>query len=206
MADTHPINIFGLIRHAQTVWNLEKRIQGRNDTPLTAEGESLAREWGRRLEAYPWDRMIVSNTGRALKTAELINISLRIPMIEDARLQEQDWGEWTGKTVARLMRDAPYHLSKQVSAGWRFCPPGGEERNKVWERSQNALQKAAEKWPGKRILVVTHEGVIKCLVYRLSGRRFLPTEPPLLSQSHLHLLIYDSEGLRIKKINAFSLG
>ena len=206
MADTNPITIFGLIRHAQTVWNQEKRIQGRSDTPLTAQGASLAEAWGRRLAAYRWDRMIVSTSGRALKTAELINISLRIPMMEDSRLQEQDWGEWTGKTVAQLVKDRSVHLSEHVSAGWRFCPPSGEDRNEVWKRSQHALKKAAEKWPGKRILVVTHEGVIKCLIYRLNGRRFLPTEPPLLSQNQLHLLTYDGNGLRIKEINAFSLG
>ena len=206
MADTDPITVFGLIRHAQTVWNQKKRIQGRQDTPLTAEGESLAEEWGHRLEAYPWDRMIVSHSGRALKTAELINISLQIPMIKDPRLQEQDWGEWTGKTLAQLIQDSPNHLFEQVSAGWKFRPPNGEDRNEVWKRSQNALQEAFDKWPGKRILVVTHEGVIKCLIYRLSGRRFLPTEPSLLSPRHLHLLMYDRTGLRIKKINAIDLG
>jgi len=205
MVNNSPINIFGLVRHAPTVWNRENRIQGRDDTPLTSEGERQAREWGRRLKAFRWDRIMASSAGRALKTAELINISLKIPMAEHPMLQEQDWGEWTGKTVTQIERDTCYPLSEQASTGWGFCPPGGEDRNRVWERSQSVLKKATEKWPGKNILVVTHEGVIKCLLYRLSGQQFLPTESPMLLKNHLHLLIDDRQKLRIKKINAFSL-
>ena len=71
------ITWFGLIRHAQTRWNREKRIQGLSDSPLTADGESQAARWGQLLAPFAWDRIIASNTGRALKTAKIINDGLK---------------------------------------------------------------------------------------------------------------------------------
>jgi probable phosphoglycerate mutase len=107
--------------------------------------------------------------------------------------------------VAQLKKEASQLLAKQESAGWKFCPPGGEDRDTVWERSQRALKAAAGTWPGEKILVVTHEGVIKCLIYRLCGRQFLRTEPPLIRDYHFHWLIHNKEGLRIEEINAQAL-
>jgi probable phosphoglycerate mutase len=205
MEEHHPPTWFGLLRHARTAWNEEKRIQGQNDISLTPEGRFQAREWGRHLIQYRWDRIITSDARRALETAGLVNISLRVPLVHDGCLREQNWGRWTGKTVAQLKEEVPQLVAEQERAGWKFCPPGGEDRNTVWERSQRALQGARGKWPGERILVVTHEGVIKCLIYRLCGRQFLPSEPSLIRSHHFHWLVYDREGLRLEGINAQAL-
>ena len=205
MEDLHSPTWFALLRHARTAWNQEKRIQGQSDIPLTPKGRFQAREWGRHLKQHRWDRVLTSDARRALETASLVNISLRVPLVEDACLREQNWGRWTGKTVAQLKEEVPQLLAGQERAGWKFCPPGGEDRNTVWERSQGALKVAREKWPGEKILVVTHGGVIKCLIYRLCGREFLPTEPPLIRSHYFHWLVHDGEGLRLKEINAQAL-
>lgn len=205
MTSLHSENIFGLIRHTQTVWNQEKRMQGQSDSPLTTKGVMQARKWGHQLKLFNWDRIIVSSADRALKTAALINATLQVPLIEDARLMEQDWGEWTGKTLKQIKKKAYQLLNEQQTAGWRFCPPGGEDRNSVWIRSQKALKEAAKQWPGTKILVITHEGVIKSLIYRLSNRKFFPTETPLLFEYNLHWLICQRKKLRIKGVNALAL-
>jgi broad specificity phosphatase PhoE len=193
---------FGLIRHAPTMWNREKRIQGQLDSRLTAEGEILGKTWGRTLSSQPWDRIVSSDLGRALRTAELINTVLNVPMTPTPLLREVDWGEWTGQSIKQIKAENPGVLPEMEKAGWAFRPPGGEDRIAVWQRAHRALMDAAEKWAKQTILVVTHEGVIKCLVYRLAQRRFLPDEPPLLKPGYLHGLIYDNSGLRIDKINA----
>ena len=205
MQDPSKITHFGLIRHAQTVWNREKKIQGLSDSPLTADGEQQASNWGRILSQFPWDRILASDTGRALATAERINVLLKIPIEADLRLREQDWGRWAGKTIARVKAEQPLELAQQTNAGWNFRPPGGEDRQSVLARSQRALQEAFDRWPGENILVVTHEGVIKSLVYHLSGRKFLPTEAPLLESYQLHRLIHDGGGLRLEAANALAL-
>ena len=205
MVKRNDITRFGLMRHVQTVWNREKKIQGHSDSPLTADGEKQAHRWGTLLKQYSWNRIFASDIGRAVESAERVNAVLKIPLTADPRLREQDWGRWVGKTIAQVKAEQPLELAEQISAGWDFCPPGGEDRKSVLARSQRALQDAFDRWPGENILVVTHEGVIKSLVYHLSGRKFLPTEPPLLKSYRLHRLVFDREGLQIEKVNALKL-
>jgi len=196
---------FGLIRHAQTDWNRGKKIQGQSDSALTADGKKQASSWGQRLLQFPWDRILASDTGRALATAERINAFLNIPLETDPRLREQDWGDWVSKTIPQIQTEASQVLEEQINAGWNFCPPGGESRDSVLKRSQEALMEAADRYPGDNLLVVTHEGVVKGLIYHLCGRKFLPTEPRLLQSYRLHWLVFDRQGLQIEKVNALGL-
>ena len=206
MPDQYNTTHFGLIRHAQTVWNREKKIQGHSDSPLTADGEKQASSWGQILSPFSWDRILASDAGRARATAEIINAFLNLPLTLDSRLKEQDWGQWVGKTVRQIEAEAQQVLDEQVNAGWDFCPPGGESRRSVLKRSQLALQAAAQRYSGENLLVVTHEGIVKSLIYHLCGRRFLPGEPAILKSYQLHRLVCDSSGLQIEKINALELG
>jgi broad specificity phosphatase PhoE len=205
MQELEKITRFGLIRHAQTVWNREKKIQGHSDSPLTPEGELQASCWGRVLEQFSWNRLLASDTGRALATAEIINACLKVPLTVDSRLREQEWGHWTGKVIGQIEAEATQLLNEQINAGWDFCPPGGESRRRVLERSQMALQEAAERYPGETLLVVTHEGVVKSLIYHLCGRRFLPGEPAILGSYQLHWLIHRRRRLQIEEVNALDL-
>lgn len=205
MQDKYKITRFGLIRHAQTVWNREKRIQGQSDSPLSEQGQRQAAAWGQDLKRFSWSRILASDTGRALATAERINAHLKVPLTVDSRLKEQDWGQWEGKTVRQIEAEAPQMLDEQIHAGWDFCPPGGESRLSVLTRGQKALREAAEHHPGDIFLVVTHEGVVKGLIYHLCGRKFLPGEPAILKSYRLHWLAYRSSGLKIEKINAVEL-
>ena len=205
MQDVSKTTRFGLIRHAQTVWNLEKKIQGHSDSLLTPKGELQASRWGKMLKQFSWNRLLASDTGRALATAEIINADLKIPLTIDSRLREQDWGRWVGKTISQIEAEWPQVVDEQVNAGWNFCPPGGESRHSVLKRSQKALQEAAVRHPGEILLVVTHEGVVKSLIYHLCGRKFLPGEPAILESYQLHWLVGRTSGLRIEKINALEL-
>ena len=205
MQDSYKIIRFGLIRHAQTIWNREKKIQGHSDSPLTADGERQASSWGQILLRYSWDRILASDADRAQATGERINAFLKIPIEIDSRLREQDWGHWVGKTVAQIQAESAKLLDEQTNAGWDFCPPGGEDRKSVLSIRRGELQDAFNRWPGENILVVTHEGVIKSLLYYLSGRKLLPSEPPLLNSYHLHLLAHDRDGLRLEALNKLAL-
>jgi probable phosphoglycerate mutase len=148
---------------------------------------------------------MASDIGRAVETARIINQALEVSLTTDARLREQDWGQWTGETISHLHTSAPQQLDEQVRAGWEFCPPGGEDRRSVLERSRQALLEAAEKWPGDTILVATHEGIVKSLIYHLCGRKYLPGEPAIIKPYQLHWLTIDADGLKIEEINALAL-
>ena len=196
---------FGLIRHAETDWNREGKIQGHSDSPLTESGQKDADSWGRRLSGMPWDLILGSDLGRAVNTAAIINQHLQIPFETDSRLREQHWGEWTAKPSDKIKYEELPKLDKAKRTGWLFCPPGGEDRISVWQRNHNALVTAARKWRGSTILVVTHEGVIKNLIYRLCNRLYAPGEASLIQSRHLHWLVIHDEGLQLDEINALQL-
>ena len=203
--DKEKITRFGLIRHAETLWNRESRIQGHRDSPLTARGKKDADAWGRRLSGIAWDRIFGSDLGRAVDTAAIINHHLQIPFETDARLREQDWGKWAAKPADKIKDEELHKLDEAQRSGWQFCPPGGEDRISVWQRSHNALVDAARQWPGNTILVVTHEGVIKNLIYRLGNRLYAPGESSLIESRHLHWLVIKNSGLQLDQINALAL-
>ena len=196
---------FALIRHAETEWNREKLIQGQKDSPLTKSGQSKAMEWGLILMRIGIKRIISSDSGRAMETALLINQSLKIPLISDARFREQDWGTWTGMRIEEIKETEPEIFSQQLKAGWEFQPPGGELRHDVCGRSCQAIIDAEMKWPGEKILIVTHEGVIKCLVSRFKDEKSPEIrETPFLS-NHLHWVSCYKSSIILEKMNALLL-
>jgi probable phosphoglycerate mutase len=203
--DNEKMTRFGLMRHAETLWNRQNRIQGHSDSPLTARGKEDADGWGRRLSGIAWDRIFGSDLGRAVDTAAIINHHLQIPFETDPRLREQDWGEWSAKPADIIQYEELHKLDEAQRSGWQFCPPGGEDRISVWQRSHNALVDAARLWPGNTILVVTHEGVIKNLIYRLCNRLYAPGESSLIESRHLHWLVIKNSGLQLDQINALAL-
>ena len=196
---------FALMRHAETVWNREKRIQGHDDSPLTDRGKKDADRWGATLSRIFWDRIVGSDLGRAVWTANIINHHLQLPFETDPRLREQDWGEWTGKPADKIQNEELHKLDESQRSGWQFCPPGGEDRISVWQRSHNALVTAARKWPGDTILVITHEGIIKGLIYRLCNRFYAPGETSLIKDRHMHWFVIQNRGLQLDQINALQL-
>lgn len=203
---THPPKTcFGLLRHTVTEWNQIRRIQGQSDSPLALTGETLALQWGRLLAGNSWSRILSSDLGRARKTTALINRTLHLPVSLDSRLREKDWGEWTGKTIGQLKTAHAGIWEKQVPSEWDFSPPGGESFRSVWERGRQALAAASGKWPGEKILVVTHEGMIKSLIYHESTLSVCPKDGQPLMPYHLHCLTFSSGNLAIEHLNFLDL-
>ena len=191
--------IIGLLRHGKTLWNEEGRIQGRQDSPLSRSGREQAHEWGDFLRGCHIDQIVASDMGRARETLAILQAYCHsLPVTWEPQLREQSWGEWEGKTFQELQAD---ELNAQVRAGWDFRPPGGESRREVLKRAMAVMQKIVEQFPGQRVLVVCHEGVIKSLIYHLSGRAFLPEEKKLLQKRQLHLLCGTEHTLMVASLN-----
>ncbi len=192
-----PATRFGLLRHGQTIWNEQKRIQGRLDSDLTPAGREAVRLWGRFLAAstWQWRRIIVSPAPRALKTAAIINEFLGVEIEQEGDLREQDWGEWEGLRLADIERDQSRLLQQQIKSGWDFRPPGGESRRQVGSRARAALADLGRRYPGEDILVVCHQGVIKALVYAVENRSFQPDEPGLIDKNSLQMLLWRDQML-----------
>lgn len=178
--------VFYLMRHAPTLWNLERRIQGQWDSELAPASQAACEALAPMLAGLSLARILASDLGRAKGTAGILNRVLRLPVTLDRRLREQHFGEWTGK----YWRDIPAaDIAAAEAAGWQFHPPGGETRADVRARAEHALIDAARANAGRNVLVVTHSGVVKAVVYHLLGRAYLPGEPPAFDPARLQQVI-----------------
>jgi len=194
--------IYGMLRHGETLWNVDKRIQGQTEHPLSDLGRQQARAWGRALAGQGWRRILSSDLGRAMETAALLNESLALPITQDSRLREQDWGHWVGRTVKELCVETPQAVREQEHKGWEFRPPGGESRTEVLARVLAALADHALTDGGSPCLVVAHKGALKCLAYHCLGWTYLPHEPDPLKPQRLHRFAWTPEdGGRLAILN-----
>ena len=188
-----------LIRHGETEWNVARRIQGQDDSPLTASGAAAVRGWPATLGGYGFSALYASPLGRAMRTAELVGAGLGLSPVAQAGLEEQAFGEWTGRAIAELRESGA--LGRQEALGWAFAAPGGEDRRTVLLRAWESLLEMAGRHAGQSVLAVTHEGVIRGLLYALKGRDYLPSEPKIIAPRALHILRVEGGCLRIEDWN-----
>lgn len=146
-----------LVRHGETHWNREKRIQGHGDSPLTLKGIEQAKAYGRTLQGLVGDgsgwRMIASPLPRCVQTAAILcEVSgLDFTAITlDARLKEISTGQWAGRLKAEM---DPVELAGHGLDSWFFRCPGGETHAHVSARLSAWL---AERQAGERLVVVGH--------------------------------------------------
>ena len=202
----------GLIRHARTSWNLKKKIQGREDLALCPEGIQEAGFWGEILKFEKYDLILSSTMIRAQQTSQIISDKINVNIEYDRDLREQNFGEWEGKRIIDIRKETPDEIKLQESRGWAFCPPEGESRTMVLKRVLRAVSKVTERFDNKNILIVSHNSVMKILIYKLLNRTFTPDASPLLKDYHLHVLaLYEKldkkmdKKLKIEKLNYIKL-
>lgn len=192
---------YGLLRHGETAWNSEKRVQGHGNSPLTKTGKQQIGRWAAFLLGGGWQHIVCSDLGRVQETVTILNATLQLPVTVDARLREQNWGDWEGLRVDDIYRDCAEELAAQVIRGWDFRPPGGESRREVRDRAFAALAATRSVLPTEKQLVVCHLGVIKCLVYGIAGRKFLPDEPALMQKNRMHHIHYHTGAYHLGTLN-----
>ena len=156
-----------LIRHGQTPWNAAGRWQGHGDPGLSELGLAQAVEVAEALCAepgQPWNLVIASDLERARSTAEILAEALRLPIEVDARLRELDVGSWTGLTRAEIEARDPETLCAFETGEPSIRPGGGESRVEIRIRTRDCVRSLVEQFAGRRLIVVTHLGVIRALV------------------------------------------
>jgi broad specificity phosphatase PhoE len=153
-----------LVRHAQSVWNVEGRWQGHADPPLSEEGEEQARAAAGRIGEF--GAVVTSDLARARRTAAIL--APTPPADADPELREYDVGAWSGRTRVDIEVEWPGELAR-FDAGHLESPPDGERRGDFEVRIQRAMTRLARATAGAdRVLVVTHGGVVRTLA-RLHG-------------------------------------
>ncbi|WP_409291368.1 histidine phosphatase family protein [Peribacillus sp. SCS-37] len=191
------LNLY-IVRHGETEWNTEKRMQGWLDSPLTENGKASALLLGEKLKDVKLDAIYSSTSGRASVTAELIRGERQLPLYLDDLLREMRLGDWEGETH----RSIEENYASDFHAYWHtphlFRCTGSETFSETKERAEEMLEKIKEKHPSGSILIVTHAVIIKCL-YAIF--RNLPVagiwEPPFIHNTSLTQVEMNDSGCRI---------
>lgn len=191
----------GLLRHGETEWNVLGKIQGSQDSPLTARGMRQVARWVPTLRRYGWDRIYASDLPRVQQTVAILNSELQLPLHFDTGLREQDWGSWEGQTLADIKNTEEKELQRQVTRGWEFQPPGGESRADVRNRVFTSLYTIVENHENETVLLVCHQTIIKVILYHLSRSNFLPGETPEVESNNFHLIDYQGGNFAINTMN-----
>jgi broad specificity phosphatase PhoE len=156
---SHPLY---MLRHGETVWNTDRRMQGTKDSALTDMGRRQARSVGRALKAELalaagptvfWR----SPLGRVRETADIVGRELGIAPGEwriDERLRELSYGEWEGQNWKEIEAHRPNALFDWKADPHGFCPPGGETHHELRRRSMEFLTEVSTM--GVRCVVLGH--------------------------------------------------
>lgn len=162
---THP-PLF-ILRHGETLWNTELRLQGGRDSPLTARGRAQARAMGLALRqvlageglAATTVDLVASPLGRTRETAAIVGAALGMPEApwrSDARLAELRYGDWEGLRVREIDGLAPGAMARWRADPHDFTPPGGETHAELSARTRSFLDEALR---AARPLVIVGHGV-----------------------------------------------
>ena len=164
-----------LIRHGETLWNQQGRMQGQHDSPLTPLGLTQARQLARRLKNVAFTTLYSSDLGRAHQTARCIADVTGHEIVADERLRERHFGIFEGMTNNEIKSRHPELHELFAQRLPDFCMPGGESAAHFSARCVGALEGIAGRHEGETIAVVTH-GLVLDAVYRRAVN--MPLEKP----------------------------
>lgn len=191
-----PTRVFAL-RHGETAWNVDSRIQGQLDVPLNELGRWQARRLGRALAEEGISVLYASDLGRAFETAQAVSSAIGVPVIAEPGLRERGFGIFEGQTFKEIEARWP-----ELSERWRkrdpeFGPEGGETLRDFYLRCVDVATRLAARHPGQTIALVAHGGVLDCL-YRAAAR--IDLQGPRtwqLGNANINRLLYTPGGFSL---------
>lgn len=187
--------VIGLLRHGQTDWNIDFRLQGITDIPLNATGISQAELAGKAIDANDWDVLIASPLSRARDTAEIIAREAGFDrVLIEPLLLERSFGEAEGGSFAEW--------KEKYADGQPI--PGGESLEQLALRCWKLLETIVNEHQGKRVLAVSHGALIRKVI-KLVSRGELPREGDRFGNASLSTIAHDRFGWGMVKYDPKTL-
>jgi probable phosphoglycerate mutase len=185
------------IRHGETAWNAESRLQGQLDIPLNSLGRRQAAALADALRDEGLSRVYASDLGRAWHTARALAEPLALPLAAEPGLRERCFGMLEGYTYQEIDTRWP-----DLARRWRirdpdFAPEGAESLRGFHARCLATVDRLARAHPGQTIAVVSHGGVLDCL-YRAANH--IEVDAPrtwLLGNAVINRLLHSAQGLSL---------
>jgi len=191
-----------LIRHGETDWNAEGRIQGHSDIELNERGLEQARCLAARMpEEGSFDAIYASPLRRAYRTAELVGHALKMPIVADARLLERSLGQLEGLTLAEIREKFPDVHRAWHEGGVRPHIPGEESRESFVQRTRDFIRDVRAQYATGRVLAITHGGTVNMLL--MAGLE-IDSERPLpfhIDNASINIVQWGERGARLRVLN-----
>ncbi len=179
----------GVLRHGQTDWNIDFRLQGVTDIPMNETGIAQARDAAAAIEANEWDAIITSPLSRARATAEIVaEVNGLGEAAVEPLLLERSFGEAEG--MAHEEWRAKYSDTNLV--------PGGESLSELEARANLLLDTLAVNHSGRKVLAVSHGALIRVLL-RIVSRGEFPRDGERLGNASLSVFAHDESGWRVER-------
>ena len=164
-----------LIRHGETLWNPQLRMQGSLDSDLTPKGELQIKALGEWMKEVPFDYLYCSDTPRAHKTAEAIRKFTGHNLNFDKRLREKNLGVFEGLTSEEARERYPETFKQFKTSGASYVIDQGESTQQLLKRALDAIEEIRNRHPQKVAVAVTHGGVVRVLMKHVLG---IPLDAP----------------------------
>lgn len=159
-------------RHGETIWNVEHRVQGQKDSPLTKKGLRQASELAQGLKDVQFDAIFSSDLLRAKRTAKMVALDRKLAVQTTKLLREHNYGRYEGKLTTELREELQSAFAEydelQDEEKFRFSiVPGGESDEVMSSRFITFLREVCVAYLGKTILVVSHGGIMAAFLMRI---------------------------------------
>ena len=185
------------IRHGETAWNVEGRIQGQLDVPLNDMGRWQVHRLALALAGEDVAAIYASDLLRAMETAQAVARGCGRPVVTDPGLRERGFGIFEGLSYAEINQRWPEQAERWRRRDPTFGAPGGETLNRFYERSIATAARLAALHPGQTIALVSHGGVMDCL-YRAASRVALDAPRSWqLGNAAINRLLYTPQGFTL---------
>ena len=193
---TEPTRIIA-IRHGETTWNVDTRIQGRLDIPLNATGRVQAARMALALKDEPITAVYASDLARAWETAQYLGRAHGLQLTPEIGLRERGFGDFEGKTFAEIEALLPDESQRWRKRDPEFAPSGGESLIALNQRVIEAAERLAARHPGELIALVGHGGVMDVL-YRAATRLHIQAPRTwTLGNAAINRLLWTPEGFTL---------
>ena len=186
-----------VLRHGQTAWNVDQRIQGQLDIPLNEHGLWQAEQLALALAGEELHAVYSSDLQRAVATAAPLARGAGLALQTDRALRERAFGDFEGVSFREIEQRWPEAASRWRRREPDFAPGGGETLRQFYARSVQAATQLAARHPGQTVALVAHGGVLDCL-YRAASRIELDAPRTWqLGNAAINRLLYSDEGLAL---------
>jgi probable phosphoglycerate mutase len=185
------------VRHGETAWNVDTRIQGQLDIALNATGLWQAQRAAQALEDEPIAAIYASDLSRAWQTSLEIARPHRLEVTAEPGLRERAFGHFEGRTFADIDANLPVQARLWRTRDPEFTPEGGESLLTFRDRVTRVAATLAERHPGELVVLVAHGGVMDVLYRAATGQELQAPRTWELGNAAINRLLWTPQGFSL---------